>query len=152
MFRYETFKIFYLFRDGDTLAVRTICVSHTQMEVRWKCWSKADHECYLSQEDSTSVVAYHGDNNKLLDKVKLTSGSFQNVELIFFYSRESKTAFAYHTRGNMQFGFRRVCEILNKRDLQSSWVLFRMNLTWITKLWWLVKFVQLIFKALALVR
>lgn len=33
MFRYETFKIFYLFRDGDTLAVRTICVSHTQMEV-----------------------------------------------------------------------------------------------------------------------
>lgn len=30
------------------------------------------------------MVAYHGDNNKLLDKVKLTSGSFQNVELFFF--------------------------------------------------------------------
>lgn len=66
------------------------------------------------------MVAYHGDNNKLLDKVQLTSGSFQNVELFFFHSRESKTAFVYHTRGNMQFGFRRVCEILNKRDLQSS--------------------------------
>ena len=66
------------------------------------------------------MVAYHGDNNKLLDKVQLTSGSFQNVELFFFYSRESKTAFVYHTRGNMQFGFRRVCEILIKRDLQSS--------------------------------
>ena len=66
------------------------------------------------------MVAYHGDNNKLLDKVQLTSGSFQNVELFFFYSRESKTAFVYHIRGNMQFAFRRVCEILNKRDLQSS--------------------------------
>lgn len=30
------------------------------------------------------MVAYHGDNNKLLDKVQLTSGSFQNVELFFF--------------------------------------------------------------------
>ena len=30
------------------------------------------------------MVAYHGDNNKLRDKVQLTSGSFQNVELFFF--------------------------------------------------------------------
>lgn len=30
------------------------------------------------------MVAYYGDNNKLLDKVQLTSGSFQNVELFFF--------------------------------------------------------------------
>lgn len=85
-------------------------------------------------------------------KCNLLLGAFKMWNYFFFNSRESKTAFVYHTRGNMQFGFRRVCEILNKRDLQSSWVLFRMNLTWITKLWWLVKFVQLIFIALALVR